>query len=66
MILEYANYKNNELTVNPTRLDDTMSVTLAELVEGAKERLGEALSAPINDDEERQAIITLGDEVNNG
>jgi hypothetical protein len=66
MVLEYANYKDGKLTINPARLADTFSVDLVDLMESAKNRKGEALSAPIETEEDRSAVVALGDEVNNG
>lgn len=66
MILEYANYKDGKLTVNPARLPDTFNVDLVDLIESAKKRSGEALSAPIETEEDRGTVVALGDEVNNG
>ncbi len=65
MILEYANYINGQLTVNPARLSDTFNVDLIDLIESAKNQNNEALSAPIKTEEERETIMALGDEINN-
>ena len=58
---EFANYKNGQVTINTYRFSDAMLTDVNDIISASNQESGEILTATIESEEERQAILALSE-----
>ena len=58
---QFSNYKNGEVTINTYRFPNAMLTDVNDIISASNRESGEILTATIESEEERQAILALSE-----